>query len=454
MTTQSHSTPQLRPFLAAAQDFRTGADDPRKFLERCLAALDLWEPRIAAFVTLNVEGARAAADRARERWRNGKPLSAIDGMPVGIKDIIETADMPTQFGSPLFDGWHSYKDAASVAALRAAGAVIVGKTVTTEFAMAHPFGPTRNPFDTTRTPGGSSSGSAAAVGAGLVSAALGTQVIGSVLRPASYCGAVGYKPTVHALNRTGSHDPQSQSCTGVIAATLADTWQVAYEIAVRAGGDPGWPGLVGPNALPPARKPRRLALLETAGWPLATEDAKRQLDGALDRIKAAGVEVLTRHTHAMVDAIEPDIADAMALGLKLSDWEMRWFIRTLADRDMSKLSGPVRERFGLAEAMTLEDYRAALATRDEIRAAYAELAADCDACVTLTATGAPPVGLQSTGNPVFAVPASLLGTPALSLPLMQTEGLPLGLQVIGFADRDADAFAVAGWIESSLRGGL
>jgi Asp-tRNA(Asn)/Glu-tRNA(Gln) amidotransferase A subunit family amidase len=448
----SDAKPVLRPFLAATKDFRAGTDDPRKFLDRCLAALDAWEPRLKAFVTLNIDGARGAADRSRERWRNGQPLSAIDGMPVGIKDIIETADMPTQFGSPLFDGWHSHKDAASVAALRAAGAVILGKTVTTEFAMAHPFGPTTNPFDVKRTPGGSSSGSAAAVGAGLVSGALGTQVIGSVLRPAAYCGAFGYKPSVHALNRTGSHDPQSQSCTGIIAATLADTWQVAYEIASRAGGDPGWPGLQGPDAVPAAKKPRRLAVLETAGWASATEDAKRQLGNAVDRIKAAGVAVISRRDHAMVDAIEPDIANAMNLSMKFSDFEMRWFIRTLADRDMSKLSGPVRERFALAEKLTIEDYRVALAERDEIRGAYEELAADCDACITLTATGAPPVGLQSTGNPVFAVPGSLLGIPALSLPVMQTEGLPLGLQVLGFADRDADAFAVAGWIEATLRG--
>src|SRR5690606_18903812 len=125
-----------------------------RFLDRCLAALDLWEPRVGAFVTRNVEGARAAAARATERWRAGRPLSPIDGMPVGIKDIIETADMPTQFGSPLFDGWHSHKDAASVAALRAAGAVILGKAVTTEFAMSHPLGSTRNPWDEQRTPGG------------------------------------------------------------------------------------------------------------------------------------------------------------------------------------------------------------------------------------------------------------------------------------------------------------
>jgi Asp-tRNA(Asn)/Glu-tRNA(Gln) amidotransferase A subunit family amidase len=343
------------------------------------------------------------------------------------------------------------KDAASVAALRAAGAIILGKTVTTEFAMSHPLGATRNPLDPTRTPGGSSSGTAAAVGAGIISAGLGTQVIGSTLRPASYCGAFGYKPTARGINRTGSHDPQSQSCTGIIAATLEDTWQVTYEITSRAGGDPGWPGVSGPSRLPAAKKPRRLAFLETGGWAIATGDAKRAIGEAIERIRSTGVEVLTRHGHAIVDAVEPDIADAMNLSMRLSDWEMRWFIRSLADRDIEKLSAPVRERFGQAESMTADEYREILAARDAIRSGYAELAADCDGCITLTAPGAPPVGLATTGNPVFAVPASLLGTPAISLPVLETEGLPLGLQLIGFADRDADAFATANWLMGVFR---
>ena len=442
--------PAVRPFLEAAEKFRTGGDTPRKFFDRCVEALEIWEPQIAAFVTLNIEGARAAADRSTARWAAGKPASPIDGMPMAIKDIIETADMPTQFGSPLFEGWRSQKDSASVAALRAAGAIILGKTVTTEFAMAHPHGQTRNPYDTQRTPGGSSSGSAASVGAGIVTAALGTQVIGSGLRPASYCGAFGFKPSVHGINRTGSHDPQSQSCTAIIAATLEDTWQVAYEIVVRAGGDPGFPGIVGPDKLPAARKPRNLAVLETAGWKTATDEAKQQFASAIERIKGAGVEIITRGNHAIVDAVEIDIADAMNFSMIFSDWEMRWFIRTLAERDVEKLSQPVRDRFKVADAITIEDYRAALITRDGIREGYNELAADCDGCITLAASGAAPVGIKSTGNPQFAVPASLLGTPALSLPVLQAEGLPLGLQFIGFADRDAEAFATSAWLYALL----
>src|SRR6266404_5531003 len=239
----------MRSYLAHASQFKSGAESPRDFLEACLANLNTWEPKVGAFVNLSTESARQAADRATARWRAGAPLSPIDGMPIGIKDIIETADMPTEMGSPLFAGWRSQKDAASVSALRSAGAVIVGKTVTTEFAASEPRG-TRNPWNLDHTPGGSSSGSAAGVACGMISAGLGTQVIGSTIRPASFCGVYGFKPTVGALNREGSHDYQSQSCTGVLAATLEDTWQVAYEIASRVGGDAGRNGLAGPGQLP------------------------------------------------------------------------------------------------------------------------------------------------------------------------------------------------------------
>ena len=199
-----------KPYLSATGRFASGADTPRDLLERCLADLAALEPKIGAFVNLNLAGARAAADQSTARWRTGRPRSPIDGMPIGIKDIIETADMPTENGSPLFAGFRSERDGASVAALREAGAVIVGKAVTTEFASTEPRG-TRNPHDLRRTPGGSSSGSAAAVAAGMVSTALGTQVIGSTIRPASYCGCVGFKVSVGALNRGGSYDGLSRA---------------------------------------------------------------------------------------------------------------------------------------------------------------------------------------------------------------------------------------------------
>jgi Asp-tRNA(Asn)/Glu-tRNA(Gln) amidotransferase A subunit family amidase len=203
------TAPQPIAFFPVVADFAGGNDTPRDLLERCLARLEQFEPAVGAFVC-HIAAARTAADLSAERWRAGRPLSPIDGMPLGIKDIIETADMPTEQGSPLFVGCRTGRDAAGVAALRKAGAVILGKAVTTEFAATQPRG-TRNPWDASRTQGGSSSGSAAAVACGMVPAALGTQVVGSILRPASFCGCVGFKPSVGGLNRGGSYDYFSQS---------------------------------------------------------------------------------------------------------------------------------------------------------------------------------------------------------------------------------------------------
>jgi Asp-tRNA(Asn)/Glu-tRNA(Gln) amidotransferase A subunit family amidase len=437
-----------KPYLSATPRFAGGGDTPREFLERCLADLAELEPRIGAFVNLSLERARASADEATARWRAGRPLSKIDGMPVGIKDIIETADLPTEQGSPLFVGCRTERDAASVAALREAGAVVVGKTVTTEFASSEPVVKARNPHDLRRTPGGSSSGSAAGAAAGMFSAALGTQVIGSTIRPASYCGCIGFKVSLGALNRGGSYDGLSQSCTGVLATTLEDTWQVAYEIAKRAGGDPGYPGLFGPDSIPAQRLPRRLAFLETPGWVAATSDAKKEMANALARCKAAGIDVLTRQSDTKVAAVEAAIADARPLSMRINGWESRWPLNTYRNRDASKVSPVMLQRLAEAEAMSLDDYRRDIAQRDKVRVLYAELKAECDACVSLSAPAAAPIGLEWTGDPSCTVHASLIGMPAISLPVLQDEGLPLGLQVTGFVNGDADLFAAAGSIKA------
>jgi Asp-tRNA(Asn)/Glu-tRNA(Gln) amidotransferase A subunit family amidase len=436
------TTPAMRPYLPATASFASGEDSPRAFLERCLAALDAWEPTVGAFVTLNLAPSRAAADESTKRWRSGKPLSAIDGMPVGIKDIIETIDMPTQNGSPLFEGFRSERDGASVAALREAGAVILGKTVTTEFAATEPRG-TRNPWDTARTPGGSSSGSAAAVAVGAISVGLGTQVLGSILRPASFCGCFGFKPTVGAINRGGSYDGLSQSVHGPLAASLPEAWRVAYEIAQRTGGDPGFPGLYGPADPPAAAKPRKLAILETDGWAVATAAARQALEAAVAKLRAAGIAIATRHDNDQVAAVETAIHGARELSMAINTWESRWPINTYRARNAGKLSKAMLDRGLRADAMTLEEYRRDIADRDRRRAVYRTLAKEFDACITLSAPGAAPVGLDSTGNPVFAVPGSMLGVPALSLPILDDGGLPLGLQLIGFAHRDAALFATA-----------
>ena len=439
----------LRPYLPARADFESGRNSPREFLERCLATIEAREADVGAFVHFDPVGARRQADDASARWQAGKPLSPIDGMPVGIKDIIETIDFPTEMGSPLYEGWRSQRDAASVVALREAGAVIVGKTVTTEFAATEPRG-TRNPLDLAHTPGGSSSGSAAAVAAGFLSAGLGTQVVGSIVRPASYCGVVGFKPSLGAVNRGGSHDALSQSCHGALAASPEDAWQVVYEIAIRAGGDPGFPGLAGPPAAPGPAQPRRLALLQTEGWAGASSEAKDKLAEAVAQLRGRGIEIVDRAGHAGVAAVERACEGNLALARRVNAWECRWPLNTYRDRDAGKLSEISRQRLADAEAMTLADYRADLAVRARLRETYAGLARDCDACLTLAASGPAPLGLQSTGDPVFAVPGSLLGVPALSLPAFTVEGLPVGLQLLGFEQRDADLFGVAAWIQQTL----
>jgi Asp-tRNA(Asn)/Glu-tRNA(Gln) amidotransferase A subunit family amidase len=445
-------TPRMRPFLPATEDFVNGKDSPREFLERCIAQLDAWEPKIGAFVTLNLAGARAAADRSTNRWRAGKPLSPIDGMPVGIKDIIETIDMPTENGSPLFAGFRGQRDSASVAALREAGPVIVGKTVTTEFAWMQPRA-TRNPWDLSRTPGGSSSGSAAGVAVGAISVGLATQVFGSILRPASFCGCFGFKPTVGAINRGGSHDALSQSTHGPIAASLPEAWAVAYEISRRAGGDPGFPGLYGPPACPAPSKPRRLAVLETDGWAVATPAAGHAFAEASAKLRSAGVTLASRHDNEKIATVEDAIHGARELCANIIAWESRWPINTYRARDASKLSQAMLDLGAQAEALTLDDYRRDITERARRRAIYQSLEAEFDACVTLAAPGAAPVGLGWTGDPAFVIPGSMLGVPAISLPVLQDDGLPLGLQLLGFADADAALFSTAGGVLALLQQG-
>jgi Asp-tRNA(Asn)/Glu-tRNA(Gln) amidotransferase A subunit family amidase len=441
--------PKPVPFFSASGNFASGAATPRALLEQCLEALEQWEPQVGAFTVTDIPGARRAADAATQRWKAGAALSLIDGMPVGIKDIIDTDDMATQMGSALFIGHQPRFSAASAQALRDAGAAILGKTVTTEFAASEPRG-TRNPWDLSRTPGGSSSGSAAAVAAGMLCGGLGTQVVGSIIRPAGFCGVHGYKPSVGGINRGGSLDYLSQSTTGTIAASLSDAWIMARSIVGLVGGDPGYPGLEGPEQPPEAQRPTRLALFRTAGWPLIAADAREALGVALRRLQAAGVEVLDADSCAEVSELETATAEAFQISMAINTWEWRWPLAGFVARDLEGLSASARHRAAEMMRMTRADYVALLGRRQAARQAHAALAARCDAMVSVTAPGAAPVGLTSTGNPVFAVPGSLLGCPVVTLPLLTSEGLPLGLQLLGPMGGDAGLFGLAAWVEGAL----
>ncbi len=436
---------RLRGYVSHGGELRSGKLSPRTYLEETLTRIAQLDPGIGAFVNINRDGARKAADASVARWSAGKPLSPIDGMPVAIKDIIETADMPTGQGSPMWEGADWKRDSASVHALREAGAVIVGKTTTTEFAASHPFHTTRNPHDATRTPGGSSSGSAAAVGAGMVPAGLGTQVVGSILRPASFCGAIGFKPSVGAINRSGSHDHFSQSVQGALGATLADIWALLRAIADRTGGDPGFVGLTGEVNFAERKKPARLGILQTGGWGATSEGARKAFDAARRKL-AVGVELRGRTDDPEIEAAEVAIADALPVTMAINAWEGRWPLNTYSDMDASKLSGPARERLKTAEAMTQSEYAELIARRASIRAAYEKAASRYDAFITLGACGAAPTGLGTTGNTIMNVASSLLGCPAITLPLLTDDGMPLGLQLLGGIDRDAALFEVACWL--------
>jgi len=447
------SNTEAHSHYAIKSRFESGDDTPRDYLERCIAVIEAREPEVGAFVRTNFSAARAAADASGVRWKAGTPLSSIDGIPMGIKDVMETADMGTEQGSPLFAGWKGGRDSAAVSALREAGAVILGKTVTTEFAGLPPAA-TRNPIDPERTPGGSSTGSAASVGAGMVPAALGSQVIGSILRPASFCGCFGYKASFGGINRGGVFDHFSQSSIGVLATSLEDAWCVTREITERCGGDAGYIGVVGPMHPPEARKPNRVAFLEMGGWEKASPVAKQAFNDAREHLAKFGVSMEDRTSSPHIDTVENAVADALKLSLTINAWESRWPFNTYArDIDRAGMSEIAQNRLKLAESLSQEDYRRLIAGRAQARRLYAGLAEEFDLCISLAAAGAAPKGLESTGDPAFAVPSSYLSAPAISLPLLEAEdGMPLGLQVMGFVDQDAALFAASREITAIFQG--
>src|SRR5499426_1309114 len=441
-------------FHDAVPRFREGSDSPRAYLERCIDIIKEREPIVKAFVVLNEAGARAAADESTARWKAGRPISSIDGMPIGVKDLIETKDMPTQMGCEAFAGNFPKRDNAAVWALREAGAVIVGKTTTAELGGSHPPA-TTNPFDPARSAGGSSSGSAAAVGARMIPAAIGTQVGGSIIRPAAFCGNVALKPTQGAINR-GERQATSMSTHGVHAGSIEDMWQVAIEIAQRCGGDRGCPGLFGPPAPPLSAKPERLIVLETEGWAALDAASREAFEILLEGVRRAGVTLLRRRDHRWIEALEQAIADGRAVCNAITGWENRWAIRNLVDQHPDGVSPRAKATLEKAEAITPEDYRAVLMERATAQLRHSALAPLADAIITLSCPGpAPlwsgdvpgqPLAARPTGDFVFNAPSSMLFAPAVTMPLLAVGGLPVGVQLMGQRHGDARVTAMARWM--------
>jgi Asp-tRNA(Asn)/Glu-tRNA(Gln) amidotransferase A subunit family amidase len=435
----------LLTFHDAVPRFRDGSDTPRAYLERCLGAIEACEGEVMAFAFLDRDGARRAADEATARWRAGRPLSSVDGMPVGIKDLMETRDMPTEYGSDLFRGNRPIRDAAPVAALHTLGAVIVGKTETVCLGGGDPAR-TRNPHDLRRTPGGSSSGSAAAVGARMLPLALGTHARGSTIRPSSFCGIFGLKATFGAINRQGVFSTaHSMDHVGVLAGSLEDLWITARHVSAEAGGDPGYPGLYGGPTPPAPRKPQRLIRLDMAGWAETDAATRAAFETWLGALARAGVAIFTRQDDPTIEAYERELAAMPDLWRALYRYEMRWPMLQYLERFPDKL--PPRLKRGIEEGrgLTQAEYRAALVRRAHVRALHEELARRVDGFVTLSSPSPGPIGMDQ-GSAIFNEASSVLGAPALSLPLLAVDGVPVGVQLLGPWHGDEDVVALGRYL--------
>jgi Asp-tRNA(Asn)/Glu-tRNA(Gln) amidotransferase A subunit family amidase len=442
----------------AAKDFAEGRSTPRAYLERCLETIAERDGTVKAWVTYSAELGREAADASTERWKAGRPLSPIDGMPIGIKDLLETKDFPTEMGCEAFKGNFPKRDNAAVWALREAGAIILGKVTTAELGGSHPPA-TTNPFDPARTAGGSSSGSAAAVGAGMVPAAIGSQVGGSIIRPAAYCGNFALKPTQGAINR-GERMATSQSTHGPHAASLEDMWQVGIEIAKRAGGDRGCMPLSGPDLPPDPVKPARVIVLETEGWAEIDDSTRSAFETLMERLATTGVKLIRRGDHPLVEALERSIADGRRIAGTITAFENRWMQSNLVRTHGNMVSERARAIVAKAEKMTVAEYQALLMERHVAQQRHMAVAGVADAMITLSCPGpAPlwsgdrpgePLAPRPTGDFVFNAGSSMLFAPAVTMPLMSVGGMPVGAQFIGQQHDDAKITGFARWMTGAI----
>jgi len=423
----------------------SGALTARELAGACLDRIARLEPEVQAFAYLDGEDVLAQADRLDERRRSGAPLGPLHGLPVALKDVIDTARMPTENGTVLDRGRVPLKDAALVAKLRGAGAIILGKTVSTELAYLAPS-KTRNPRAPGRTPGGSSSGSAAAVAAGMVPLAVGTQTGGSVIRPAAYCGTVGFKPSFGAIPRTGVLvQSPTLDTVGVFAASVADAAMLAE---VLCGHDPGDP------ATAPAPSPRMLDLAQAPPPVLPTlafvrlpghETADPDMRAAMDELAAALGE------RCFEAALPTAFDEAAAVRERINFAEMAKFYYGYEKRGWDQLAPETRAAIEAGKAVPARDYIAALDWPDVLYAGLEEVFERCDAILTAAAPGPAPEGYGSTGSSIFNGLFTLCGTPAVTLPAFQTgAGLPMGLQLVGRRGEDGRLLRTAAWLAREL----
>ncbi|WP_299359748.1 amidase [uncultured Paracoccus sp.] len=432
-------TVELRDRIASAALRAT------ELADAVIARVQAVEPQVGAFAWFDPGFLRAQAEHADRYRQSGRPLGPLHGLPVGIKDVIDTAGIPTENGTVLDQGRVPATDAAVVSRLRSAGGLIMGKTVTTELQYLHPSA-TRNPANPDHTPGGSSAGSAAAIAAGMAPLAIGTQTGGSVIRPASYCGCVGFKPSSGAIARRGvlSQSP-SLDTVGVFARDVAG---VALLADALFGPDPADPQAapVPPAALlaqatAAAPVPPTFAFVELPGY----ADAHADMRGGLAELAAwLGDQVWPTTLPRLFN-------DASASRGRINDAEMAHLYRSYAARGWDKLGPPLRDAIERGREVAAPDYLAALDMRPVLTAALDEILTRCDVILVPAAPGPAPLGLASTGDSIFNGLFTFTGHPAVTLPVLTSgSGLPMGAQLVGRRGDDGRLLRTARWLETAL----
>ncbi|MDQ8729672.1 amidase [Bradyrhizobium sp. LHD-71] len=432
----------------AAAGIRDGRLTSAELVGDCLKRVDEADRDIEAWAFLDREHALRQAQAADDHRSQGKSLGPLHGVPVAIKDIFDTRDMPTEFGSKLWAGRTPRHDAAAVAQLRAAGAVILGKTVTTEYAYFNP-GKTRNPHNRDHTPGGSSSGSAAAVAALMVPGAIGSQTNGSVIRPAAFCGVVGFKPTHGLIPRSGALLlSRALDHVGVFARSVADAALLAEMLAGFDEEDPDTRPLARqPFADVAASEPPlppRFAFIRTPAWTYAeqvTAEAFAELIGVLGE-------------HVSEVEIGQGFDRAIEMHRTIMEVEMAHNLHRDFEQGGDALSPVLRALIERGRKVPAVEYTRALAGSASLNQALDGVFDEYDAILTPAAPGPAPRGLDSTGNPAFCTLWTYLGTPAVTLPLLSSEeGLPMGVQLVGRRGNDARLLRTASWLVGHLARG-
>ena len=411
--------------LDLARRMEAGELKPRAVIEMCAEAIAARENEVGAFVALDLDAARRAADAP------GLPSTPLRGLPVAFKDIFDTAEFPTCYGSPIYADHRPRADAAAVVLARRAGGIVVGKTVTTEMASIVPS-PTRNPHDPAHTPGGSSSGSAAAVAAAMVPLAFGTQTAGSVIRPAAFCGVAGYKPSYRLIPLVGVKDVAWHLDTaGLFGAGVADVAFAAASILDR--------DLRVDRAAPAAP---RIALARTHLWPQASAAMQKAVETAARIAQAAGARVTELN-------LPPRLEEVYAAQFVIQDYESFRSFAFEYDRHRDMISGQLRAQLDRAAAISADDYDAARRTASRGRQLLADAMADHDVILTPSAPGAAPRG-SATGDPMFNRLWTLMGAPCVNVPGCHENGLPLGIQIVGRFGRDRATLAAALFVEQAI----